>query len=162
MRNLKVWLTSGLVIGTCLFSALPAMADTTPPTTNPNATALAQITTLRQQDKTLGDQLTSQRQSNQAQRKADWAQKNYTALLAAKNDQISFEGDYTTASAIRFTLEKDTIQLQLDRQNKNTSNIPTDLQNVITDLTNQIDVRKQLITDAQKVLVDLGGSAASS
>jgi hypothetical protein len=59
-------------------------------------------------------------------------------------------------------LEKDTIQLQLDRQNKNTTNIPTDLQNVITDLTNQIDVRKQLITDAQKVLVDLGGSAAST
>ena len=59
-------------------------------------------------------------------------------------------------------MEKDTIQLQLDRQNKNTTNIPTDLQNVITDLTNQIDVRKQLITDAQKVLVDLGGSAAST
>lgn len=40
MRNVKVLLTSGLVVGTCLFSALPAMAATTapvPPTTNPNA-----------------------------------------------------------------------------------------------------------------------------
>lgn len=159
MRNLKVLLTSGLIIGSCLISALPAMAATN--TTNPNAAALAQITALRQQDKTLGDQLTSQRQSNQAQRTTDWAQKNYTALLAAKDDQIKFETDYTTALTDRFSLEKDTIQLQIDRQAKNTINIPTDLQNVITDLNNQIAIRTQLVTDAQTIFTDLGGSVTA-
>lgn len=163
MRNVKVLLTTGLVIGTCLFSALPAMADTTGPLpTNPNATALAQIKALRQTDKGLADQLISIRQSNEAQRKVDWAQKSYAALLAAKNDQISFESDYTTALTDRFNLEKDTIQLQIDRQVKNETNIPTDLQNIITDLNNQISARNQLITDAQKILVDLGGSVAST
>ena len=164
MRNLKVLLTSGLVIGSCLLSALPAMADTTgvvPPTTNPNATALAAIKELRQTDKGLGDQLVSLRQSNQAQRKADWAQKSYAALLKAKTDQISFENDYTTALTDRFNLEKDTIQLQIDRQAKNETNIAADLQNVITDLNNQISVRGKLITDAQTILVDLGGSVTT-
>ncbi|MDR3540115.1 MAG: hypothetical protein P4L69_03975 [Desulfosporosinus sp.] len=160
MRNLKVLLTSGLIIGSCLFSALPAMADTTavPPTTNPNATYLAQFKELRQTDKGLGDQLVSLRQGNEAQRKADWAQKSYTALLKAKTDQISFEGDYTTALSDRFALEKDTIQLQIDRQAKNATGIPTDLQNIITDLNNQISVRGKLITDTQTIFTDLGGS----
>ena len=155
MRNLKVLLTSGLVIGVCLFSALPAMADTTipvPPTPNPNATALTQIKALRLTDKGLGDQLKGLRQSNEAQRKADWAQKSYAALLKAKTDQISFEGDYTTALTDRFNLEKDNIQLQIDRQAKNETNIAADLQNVITDLNSQISARTQLITDAQKIL----------
>ncbi|SPF41253.1 conserved exported hypothetical protein [Candidatus Desulfosporosinus infrequens] len=158
MRNLKTLLTSGLVIGTCLFSAVPAMAATT--TTNPNAAALTQIQTLRQQDKTLGDQLTSQRQSNQTQRTADWAQKNYTALSKAKTDQISFEGDYTTSLTDRFKLELDTIQLQADRQAKNTTNIPADLQAVIGDLNAQITIRGTLLTDAQTIFTDLGGTPA--
>lgn len=165
MRNVKVLLTSGLVIGSCLFSALPAMADTTTavtPTTNPNAAALTQIKQLRQQDKELGDQLIGLRQSIQAQRKVDWTQKNYSALLTAKNDQISMLNDYTTAITDRLNLQKDTIQLQIDRQAKNETNITADLQNVITDLNNQISARNQLITDAQKILGDLGGSSTST
>lgn len=161
MRNLKVILTSGLVIGSCLFSALPAMAATTgpvPPTPNPNAQYWTQIKALRQTDKGLGDQLHNIRQNIEAQRKADWTQKNYTALLTAKNDQISMLNDYTTALTDRFNLQKDEIQLQIDSQAKNETNIATDLQNVIADLNNQIGARNQLITDAQKILVDLGGS----
>lgn len=165
MRNLKVLLTSGLVIGSCLFSALPAMADTTAPaapTVNPNTTYWTQIKALRQTDKGLGDTLQELRQNIQAQRKMDWTQKNYTVLLNAKNDQISMVNDYTTALTDRLTLRKDELQLDIDRQAKNETNITTDLQNIITDLNNQISARNQLITDAQKILVDLGGSAAST
>jgi len=159
MRNLKTLLTSGLVIGVCLFSALPAMADTTvPPTANPNAAALTQIKALRLTDKGLANQLHNLRLSNQTQRKADRAQKNYDALLKAKNDQISFENDYTAALTDRLNLQKDEIQLQIDRQAKNETNIAADLQNVINDLNSQISARTQLITDAQKISVDLGGS----
>ncbi|MDR3586378.1 MAG: hypothetical protein P4L59_13820 [Desulfosporosinus sp.] len=158
MRNLKVLLTCGLVIGTCLFSALPAMADTPTGSTATNAQYWSQIKQLRQTDKGLGDQLTSLRQSNAAQRKTDWAQKNYIALLAAKQDQIKFVTDYTTALTDRFALEKDTIQLQLDRQNKNATGITTGLQNIITDLNNQITIRTQLVSDVTTVLTDLGGS----
>lgn len=164
MRNLKVLLTSGLVIGSCLFSILPAMADTTgsvPPTTNPNATALATIKGLRQTDKGLGDQLVSLRKSNQAQRKVDRAQKNYTALSTAKEAQISSETDYTTALNDRLTMEKDVLQLQIDRQAKNETNIAADLQNIITDLNNQISIRTKLITDAQTILADFGGSVTA-
>lgn len=161
MRNLKVLLTTGLVIGTCLFSSLPAMAATTG-TTNPNASYWTQIKTLRQTDKGLGDTLHSLRQSIQAQRKTDWTQKDYSALLAAKNDQISMINDGTTALTDRLSLQKDEIQLRIDRQAKNKTNITTDLQNIITDLNNQISTRNQLITDTQKILVDLGGSAAST
>ena len=159
MRNFKILLTSGLVIGSCLLSAMPAMAATS---TGPNAVALSTITGLRQTDKGLGDQLVSLRQSNEAQRKADWTQKNYTALLAAKNDQIKFETDYTTALNDRLTLEKDTIQLQIDRQAKIETNIAADLQNVIIDLNNQISIRRTLITDAQTIFTDLGGTPPAS
>ena len=165
MRNLKVLLTSGLVIGTCLFSVLPAMAATTAPvapTANPNATYWTQIKALRQTDKGLGDTLHGLRQSIQAQRKADWSQKSYTSLLNAKNDQISMISDYTTALTDRLTMRKDIIQLDIDRHAKNETNISTDLQNIITDLNNQISARNLLITDAQKILVDLGGSATST
>ncbi|MDR3584993.1 MAG: hypothetical protein P4L59_06660 [Desulfosporosinus sp.] len=162
MKNLKTLVTSGLVIGVCLFSALPAIADTSGSTSNPNATALASIKSLRQTDKGLAGQLKSLRQSNQAQRKADRAQKKTAPLLVAKNDQISFEADYSTALNDRLTLEKDTIQLQIDRQAKNETNIVADLNNVINDLNNQISARTQLITDAQKIQVDLGGSASST
>ena len=162
MRNLKVLLTSGVVIGACLLAALPAMADTSvvPPATNPNASALTQIKTLRQTDKGLADQLKSLRQSNQAQRKAERTQKNTAALLKAKTDQISFEGDYTTALNDRLTLQKDELQLQINRQAKNETNIAADLQNVINDLNSQISVRGKLITDATTILGDLGGSVA--
>jgi len=163
MRHLKVLLTSGVVIGACLLATLPAMAATptgaVPPT--PNAIALTQIKALRQTDKELGDQLVSLRKSNQAQRKVDRAQKNaagLNALLAAKNDRISFETTYTAARADRLNLQKDEIQLQIDRQAKNSTNITTDLNNVITDLNSQISIRKQLVTDAQTILKDLGGS----
>ncbi|MDR3540119.1 MAG: hypothetical protein P4L69_04005 [Desulfosporosinus sp.] len=158
MRNLKVLLTSGLIIGSCLVFALPAIAANTGSTTNPNAAALTTIKGLRQTDKELGVQLVNLRQSNQAQRKVDRSQKSYDALLKAKTDQISFETDNTTAQAYKLNLEKDTIQLRIDRQAKNQTNIAADLQNVITDLNNQISIRTKLITNAQTILSDLGGS----
>ena len=168
MRNLKVLLTSGVVIGACLLAALPTMAATTTgpvtPTAKPNAAAMTQIKALRVTDKGLGDQLIVLRQSNEAQRKADRAQKSaagLNALLAANTDQISFESDHTTARADMLTLEKDTIQLQIDRQAKNATNIAADINNVITDLNSQISARTQLITDAQKISVDLGGSVTA-
>lgn len=163
MGNVKVLLTTGLVIGTCLFSALPAMAATTgTSTTNPNAQYWTQIKALRQTDNGLAHQLKSIRQSIQAQRKTDWTQKNYSALLTAKNDKISMINDYSTALTDRLNLEKDKIQLQIDRQAKNKTNLTTDLQTIITDINSQISARNQLITDAQKILVDLGGSAANT
>jgi len=167
MRHLKTLLTSGLVIGACIVSALPAMAATTvpvTPTAKPNAAAMTQIKALRQTDKGLGDQLIVLRKSNQAQRKVDRSQKNaagLNALLAATNDQISFETTYTTARADKLNLKKDELQLQIDRQAKNATNIATDINKVITDLNSQIAVRTTLITDAQKISVDLGGSVAT-
>lgn len=162
MRNLKTLVTGGLVVGVCLLATLPAMATTAEKAkaTNPNADLLAQIKTLRQTDKGLADQLKTV--NAKTQRKDDWAQKNYTALLAAKNDQISFEKDYTTALNARFTLEKDNIQLQIDRQAKNATNVTADLNNIITDLNAQIAARTQLVTDAQKVLTDLNTTSSPS
>ena len=155
MRNLKTLLTSGLIIGVCLVSALPAVAATKTP--DPNADLLAQIKTLTQTEKGLADQLTSL--DIQTQRKIARAQKNFAALLAAKNDQISFEPDNTTARAYRLTLEKDNIQLQIDRQAKNATNITADMNIVITDLNNLIGARTQLIKDGQQILADLSVSA---
>jgi hypothetical protein len=163
MHKVKVLLTTGLVIGSCLISTLPAMAATTgTSTTNPNAQYWTQIKTLRQTDKGIVDQLKGVRQNIQAQRKTDWTQKNYTALLAAKNDEISMINDYSAARTDSLNLQKDRIQLDIDRQAKNQTNITVDLQTVITDLNNQISARNQLVTDAQKILVDLGGSSAST
>ena len=159
MHKLKVLLTSGLIAGTCLLSAVPAMAATT--AVNPNAQYWTQIKQLRQTDTGLGEQLTGLRQGNNALRKSDWTQKNYTALLSAKNDQITFENNYIAALTDRFTLQKDTIQLQIDRQAKNETAITTDLQNIITDLNNQISIRTTLVSDAQKVQADLGGSSTT-
>ena len=165
MRHLKTLLASGLVIGVCIVSALPAMATTTTglvtPTATPNAASMAQIKTLRQTDKGLADQLTVLIKSNQAQRKADRAKKDLAPLLVATNDQISFETTYTTARADKLNLQKDEIQLQMDRQAKNATNITTDINNVITDSNSQISVRTTLITDAQKISVDLGGSVTT-
>jgi len=56
---------------------------------------------------------------------------------------------------------KDELQLQIDRQAKNTTNIAADINNVITDLNSQIAVRTTLITDAQNISVDLGGSVTT-
>ena len=154
MRHFKTLLTSGLVIGACIISALPVMAATTgpiTPTAQPNAASMTQIKALRQTDKGLADQLIVLRKSNQAQRKADRAKKDLAPLLAAKNDQISFETTYTTARADRLNLQRDEIQLQIDRQAKNKTNIAADLNNVITDLNSQISVRTTLITDAQTI-----------
>jgi len=165
MRNLKPLLTSGLVIGICLFSALPAMANGTHNrvfSVGPNSALTSQITALRKTDKGLADQLISLKQSIQAQRKTDWAQKSYAALLAANNDQSNMVNDYTTALTDRLTLEKDALQLQTDIQLTNATNIPTDQNKVVADLTSQIAVRTQLVTDALKILTDLGGSIPTS
>jgi len=167
MRHLKVLLTSGVVIGACIISALPAMAATTASVTptakpNANATAMTQIKALRQTDKGLADQLIVLRKSNQAQSKADRAKKDLVPLLAATNDQISFETTYTKARADRLNLQKDEIQLQIDRQAKNATNIAADIKEVITDLKSQISVRTTLIKDATKISVDLGGSSATT
>jgi hypothetical protein len=165
MRHLKTLLTSGLVIGACIISALPAMAATTTgpvtPTAKPNAAAMTQIKALRQTDKGLADQLIVLRKSNQAQRKADRTKKDLAPLLAATNDQISFETTYTTARADRLNLQKDELQLQIDRQSKNATNIAEDINKVITDLNSQISVRTTLITDAQKISKDLVGSVTT-
>ncbi|WP_088189694.1 hypothetical protein [Desulfosporosinus sp. FKA] len=163
MYKVKVLLTSTLVIGSCLLTTLPAMAATTgTAATNPNSQYWTQIKTLRQTDNGLAAQLKNFRQSIKTQRQSDWTQKNYTALLAAKNDLITMVNDHTAALTDRLTLQKDKIQLDIDRQAKNETNITADLQTVITDLNNQISARNQLITDAQKVQVDLGGSSVST
>ncbi|OAT82925.1 hypothetical protein [Desulfotomaculum copahuensis] len=159
MRKVNLLLVSGLLVGSCFLSALPALADTATASTPPNAGYIAQIKQLRQQDKSLYDQLQGLRKSIVEQRKVDWQQKNYTALLNAKNDQIAMENDFNTAYADRLTLRKDDIQLHIDRQAKNKQGVAADLQSIITDLQNQIGARQQLITDAQKILADLGGNA---
>ena len=161
MRNLKPLLTSGLVIGVCLFSALPVMAKGTHNRVfkiAPNAASTPQIMAQSQTDKGFADQLISLRQSIQAQRKVDWAQKSYTALLAANSDQSAMEKDNTTALTDRLNLEKDTIQLQIDIQATNATTVPMDQNNVIADLKSLIAARTQLVTDAQEILTDLGGS----
>ena len=164
MRNFKPLLTSGLVIGVCLFSAMPAMARGTHNRVfkiAPNAASTPQITALRQTDKGLADQLVSLKQDIQTQRKADWAQNNsagLNALLTATSDQSTMAKDYTTALTDSLNLEKDMIQLQIDIQATNATNISTDQNNVIADLNNQITDRNQLITDDTKILTDLGGS----
>jgi len=133
---------------------------------NINASSSPQITTLRQTDKGLADQLTSLKQSNMAQLKVDKAQNNYTALLAANKDQIAQVNDYTTALTDRLNLQKDEIQLQIDNSQTasatTTATVAADLTNITTDLNNQISARTQLVTDAQKILVDLGGSVTTS
>ncbi|MDR3542896.1 MAG: hypothetical protein P4L69_18320 [Desulfosporosinus sp.] len=164
MRTLKPLLTSGLVIGVCLLSASPAMAKGTHNkvfTIAPNAASTPQITALRQTDKALADQLISLGQSIEARRKADWVQNDsasLNALLAANRDKTTMAKDYTAAYADGLKLENDTIQLQIDIQAKIAQRVPNDQGNVIEDLNNQIDARTQLITDAQTILKDLGGS----
>ena len=178
----KTLLTSGLIIGVCLLSALPAVAATrsnypgthngqinihTSSASNINASLSPQITTLRQTDKRLADQLKTLKQSNRAQLKVDKAQNNYTALLAANKDQIAQVNDYTTDLTDSLNLQKDELQLQEDSgqttsTTTNTAAVAADLANITTDLNNQISSRTQLITDAQKILVDLGGSVTTS
>ena len=75
---------------------------------------------------------------------------------------LKIETDYNTALNDRLTMEKDVLQLKIDRQAKNETNIVSDLQNVITDLNNQISIRTKLITDDQTILTDLGGSVTVS
>ena len=87
MHNFGTLLTTGLVIGFCLSSALPTLASGTHNpviNTDPNADSLVQIQVLHQTDKELGDQLVSLKQSNEAQRTADWAQQKYPDSFSSK------------------------------------------------------------------------------
>ncbi|WP_407306793.1 hypothetical protein [Desulfosporosinus sp. SB140] len=167
MRNFKPLLTSGLVIGVCLFSAVPVMAGPHNHTGvvygGPKTASATKINALFKTDKGLANQLLSLRQSNEAQRKADLTQKNYSALLAANSDESKMVQDYTEALTARLNLEKDNIKLQMDGQAANALNsVAGDQDTVVTDLNNQIAARKQLITDAQTILKDLGGSVTAS
>ena len=116
MRNLKLLLTPGLVIGICLFSVLPAMAGSHIGVVigGPNTASSTKIKGLRKTDKGLADQLLSLRQSNEAQRNIDLAQKNYSALLAANSDQSKMLNDYTKALTNRLSLEKDDLKFEID------------------------------------------------
>lgn len=164
MSKLKVLLASGLVVSSCLLSAIPALADTTTPapSTNPNAPYLTQLKTLRATEQGIQQNIASLNSAIGQQSKTDRQQKNFSAIIAADNVRLNTLSDFNAARAASVATSKDNAQLQMDRAAKNTAAVTTDLQTLITDLQTRINADTQLASDKQAILTALGGSVQTS